>query len=67
LPKNTLSSIFVPSIAFCNFLEKLIDEVNPEFATEELGNRSAHKFNEGNVLAQLFQKKNVPLFAVDMD
>jgi len=66
-PKNILSSISMPSIAFCNFLEKLIDEVNPDYATEELGNRSAHKFNEDNVLAKLFQKKSVPFFAVDMD
>ncbi len=66
-PKNMLSPIFTPSIAFCNFLEKLIDEVNPDFATEELGNRSANKFNEDNVLAPLFQKKGVPFSAVDMD
>lgn len=66
-PKNVFSSISMPSIAFCNFLEKLIDEVGPDFATEELGNRSANKFNQDNFLVQLFQKKSVPFFAVDMD
>ena len=66
-PKNVFSSIFKPTIAFNNFLEKLSDEVNPEFATEEQGNRSAKEFNENNVLVQLFQKKGIPFFAVDMD
>jgi methylene-tetrahydromethanopterin dehydrogenase len=66
-PKNIFSSIFKPSIAFCNFLEKLIEEVNPDFATEEQGNRSPAEFKENNVLIQLFQKRNVPLFAVDID
>ncbi len=65
--KNVLSSTFKPSIAFCNFLEKLIDEVNPDFATEEQGNRPANKFSEDNVLAQLFQKKGIPFSAVDID
>jgi len=62
-----LSAIFKPSIAFCSFLENLIDEVNPDFATEELGNRSIKEFTENNDIAKVFQKKNVPFFAVDMD
>jgi len=66
-PKNILSSIFTPSIAFCNFLEKLIGEVNFDFATEEQGNRLANEFMENNVLAQLFQKKGIPFSAVDID
>ncbi len=66
-PKNPLSSAFKPSIAFTNFLEKLIDEANPDIATEEQGNRSADKFNQNNVVAQLFQKKHIPFAPVDMD
>jgi len=37
VPKNILASRFKPSIAFCNFLEKLLDEVRPDFMTEERG------------------------------
>ncbi|MEM2915206.1 MAG: NAD(P)-dependent methylenetetrahydromethanopterin dehydrogenase [Candidatus Bathyarchaeia archaeon] len=66
-PKHVFSSIFKPSIAFCNFLEKLVEEANPDFATEEQGNRSLTEFKENNALAQLFQKKNIPLYAVDID
>jgi len=66
-PKNMLSSLFRPSIAFCNFLEKLIDETNPDFATEEQGNRSVAKFKENNALVQIFQKKGISLFLVDVD
>jgi methylene-tetrahydromethanopterin dehydrogenase len=67
VPKNILSSRFKPSIAFCNFFEKLIDEVKPDFITEELGNRSVKEFNEANVLAQISQKAKIPFFAVDID
>lgn len=66
-PKNMLSSVFRPSIAFCNFLEKLVEEVNPDFATEEQGNRTVVKFSENNVLTQLFQKRGIPVFAVDIE
>jgi len=66
-PKNMLSSILRPSIAFSNFLERLIGEVDPDFATEEQGNRSIDEFREKNVIAQLFQKKNIPFTAVDID
>jgi hypothetical protein len=66
-PKNILSSRFKPSIAFCNFLEKVIDEVKPDFVTEEKGNRSDKEFNETNVIAQISQKRNIPFYAVDID
>jgi len=66
-PKNILSSRFKPSIAFCSFFEKLINEVKPDFITEELGNRSTKEFNETNVLAQISQKMKIPFFAVDID
>ena len=66
-PSQTLRHLFKPSIAFCKFLEKLIDKVNPDFATEELGMRSPKKFQKDNILAQLFQKKNIPFFPVDID
>ncbi|MEM3731538.1 MAG: NAD(P)-dependent methylenetetrahydromethanopterin dehydrogenase [Candidatus Bathyarchaeia archaeon] len=66
-PKNLFTSVFKPSIAFRSFLEKLIDEVKPDFATEELGNRSITTFNKDNVLIQLFQNKRIPLYPVDID
>ena len=66
-PKNILSSRFKPSVAFCNFLEKLIDEVKPNFITEEQGNRSSKEFIENNVLSQIAKKRNIPFFAVDID
>ena len=62
-----LRSLFRPSIAFCKFLENLIKKVNPDFATEELGMRSQKEFYDDNVLAQLFQKNNIPFFPVDID
>ncbi len=66
-PKNMLSKVFKPSIAFSSFLEKLIEEANPDFATEELGNRSIDNFMENNVLSRTFKKKGVPFYAVDID
>lgn len=61
--KNVFSE---PSIAFRSFLERLIDEVNPDFATDELGNRSSKEFDQNNVLTQLFQDKKVPFYWVDI-
>jgi methylene-tetrahydromethanopterin dehydrogenase len=55
-----------PSIAFRSFLEKLINEVNPDFATEELGNRSIQDFSQNNPLRQLFQEKHIPFHGVDI-
>jgi len=66
-PKSVLSPILRPSIAFSNFLERLIEEVDPDFATEEQGNRSVDEFGEKNVIAQLFKKKDIPFSAVDID
>jgi len=66
-PSKTLRQLFKPSIAFCEFLDKLINKVNPDFATEELGMRSPREFQEANVLAQLFQKKDIPFHSVDID
>lgn len=67
LPSKTLSSLFRPSIAFTKFLEKLIQRVHPDFATEELGVRSPNEFREGNGLAKVFQKKKIPFHPVDID
>lgn len=66
-PPQTLRHLFKPSIAFCKFLEKLIEKVNPDFATEELGMRSPKEFHKDNVLAQLFQKKDTSFSSVDID
>ena len=62
-----LCSLFQPSIAFHKFLDKLIEKVNPNFATEELGMRSEKEFYKDNVLAQMFQNNNIPFFPVDID
>ncbi len=67
LPSRTLSALFRPSIAFTSFLEKLIQKVNPDFATEELGVRSQREFYEDNILSNLFKKKKIPLYSVDID
>ncbi|MBC7130502.1 hypothetical protein H5T51_04700 [Candidatus Bathyarchaeota archaeon] len=56
-----------PSIAFQEFLKKLIDEVKPDYVTEEIGNRSEKEFEEENVIAKIAKEKNVPFFAADMD
>jgi len=66
-PSKSIRHLFRPSIAFCKFLEKLIEKLKPEFATEELGMRSRKDFHEENILSQLFQKKNVAFFPVDID
>jgi methylene-tetrahydromethanopterin dehydrogenase len=66
-PSETLRQLFRPSMAFCQFLEKLIDKVKPDFATEELGMRSTKEFYENNVLATLFKEKGVPFFPADIE
>jgi methylene-tetrahydromethanopterin dehydrogenase len=66
-PPETIRNLFKPSLAFCKFLEKLIKEVSPDFATEELGMRSRKEFYEDNVLAKLFKDSEVPFFPVDID
>jgi methylene-tetrahydromethanopterin dehydrogenase len=60
-------SLFRPSISFYKFLESMSKEVNQDFVTDELGMHSQKEFYEDSVLAPLFQKMNVPLFAVDID
>lgn len=67
LSSRTLRSLFRPSIAFTRFLEKLIQKVSPDFATEELGMHSPNEFHEENALAELFQSKNIPFYPVDID
>ena len=64
---KSLRHLFRPSIAFNRFLEKLTEQVKPDFATEELGMRSSEEFKAKNTLAQLFQKKKVPFVPVDID
>jgi methylene-tetrahydromethanopterin dehydrogenase len=64
---NKLHSLLKPSIGFYRFLENMIKETTPDFATEELGMRSPKEFYEDNILAQMLQKNNVPFFPVDID
>jgi len=56
-----------PSIAFCEFLKKLISEYKPDFATEELGARSTEDFYKANPIAKVFEEYKVPFYPVDMD
>jgi methylene-tetrahydromethanopterin dehydrogenase len=64
---NKLRSLFKPSIGFYSFLENMIKDTAPDFATEELGMRSQKEFYEDNILAQMLRKNNVPFFPVDID
>ena len=66
-PSQKFRSLSRPSIAFHSFLEKLIRQVNPDFATEELGMRSVKEFYEDNVLAKLFEKNKIPFYPADID
>ena len=66
-PSQKIRSIYKPSIAFCEFIERLIKKVKPDFATEELGLRSSNEFYNDNVLAKIFQRNEVPFFPVDID
>ncbi|MEM1515511.1 MAG: NAD(P)-dependent methylenetetrahydromethanopterin dehydrogenase [Candidatus Bathyarchaeia archaeon] len=65
--RNSIPSAFKPSIAFCEFIKRVINEVKPDFATEEMGNRTLKEFMENNMLYQVFKEKNVPLFPVEID
>jgi methylene-tetrahydromethanopterin dehydrogenase len=64
---NPLSALHKPSIGFYKFLENVVSKVNLDFATEELGMRAQKDFFEDNILADIFQKSNVPFFSVDID
>ncbi len=66
-PSKSLRRLFSPSIAFCSFLEKLVDRVQPSFVTEELGMRSSREFMKDNALSKLFRIKDIPFFPVDID
>ena len=66
-PPRKLRSILRPSIAFCTFIERLINKIKLDFATEELGMRSSKEFYENNILAEIFQRNKVPFFPVDID
>ncbi|MCW3998212.1 MAG: methylenetetrahydromethanopterin dehydrogenase [Candidatus Bathyarchaeota archaeon] len=66
-PLNSLQPLFKPSIGFFKFLENVTAKVTLDFATEELGMRTRKDFFEDNILAELFQKNNIPFFAVDID
>ena len=54
-----IRSLLKPSIAFCTFMERMIEKIKPDFITEELGMRSLKEFYENNVLAKISQENNV--------
>jgi len=62
-----LHPLFSHSAAFYEFLDRLVKEVKPHFATEELGMRTQDEFREENILVQLFRKNNVPFSSADID
>ncbi len=64
---KALNSLFRPSVGFYKFLESVITKVNLDFATEELGMRSQKEFFEENILTEVFGKKNIPFYPVDID
>ncbi len=64
---SNLSALQKPSIALTSFLEQLVKKIKPDFATEELGLRSAKEFNEENALAKFFQFNKIPFYPVDID
>lgn len=65
--KPQRSPIKKPSLAFCEFLKKMVSEYSPDFATEELGMRSRDKFYKENPVAKVFEESKVPFYPVDMD
>ena len=62
-----IQALSKPSASFYAFLENLLSEVKADFVTEELGVRSEHDFYQENVLAELFTKRGIPYFPVDID
>jgi methylene-tetrahydromethanopterin dehydrogenase len=66
-PNNDLSALQKPSIALTSFIEKLIKNIKPNFATEEQGMRSLEDFNEKNNIAQIFTKNNISFYPVDIE
>lgn len=66
-PSSDLSPLHKPSIALTSFLEKLIKNVKPDLATEELGLRSLKEFNENNDLTKLFKRNEIPFYPADID
>lgn len=66
-PSKTLRQLFRPSIAFCKFIEMLSEKIKPDFATDELGMHSSKEFHEKNIITELFHKKEVSFYPVDID
>jgi methylene-tetrahydromethanopterin dehydrogenase len=56
-----------PSMAFCKMVRLLAEREKPDFATDELGMRSAKEFVEKNPLVESFASLRVPFRAVEMD
>ncbi len=67
LGSRVFRPLLSPSIAFYKFLESLTRTTKQDFVTDELGMRSQKEFYEGNILARLFKRNNVPYYPVDID
>ena len=65
-PSKNIEAIQKPSIGFFKFLENVLGKIKMDFATDELGMRSKAEFNK-SILSELFEKINIPFFAVDME
>ncbi len=63
---DPLQTLYKPSIGFYKFLESVIAKVKLDFATEELGMRSKKDFTE-SIIADAFQRNNIPFYPVDID
>lgn len=55
-----------PTSEFCEILENLVEENDPDFVTDELGMRSEEQFRSGR-LANLLENKGIQFESVDMD
>ncbi|MCW3996753.1 MAG: methylenetetrahydromethanopterin dehydrogenase [Candidatus Bathyarchaeota archaeon] len=66
-PTSASNPLFKPSIGFFKFVETVVSKVKVDFAAEELGMRSPKEFYEDNIVAQVFQKSNIPYFPVEID
>ncbi|MEM4703939.1 MAG: NAD(P)-dependent methylenetetrahydromethanopterin dehydrogenase [Candidatus Bathyarchaeia archaeon] len=63
---SQLQTLYQPSIGFQKFLENIMKNVKPDFATDERGMRSQKEFEE-NSLTKVFKSEEIPFFAVDID
>jgi methylene-tetrahydromethanopterin dehydrogenase len=65
--ESALPFLHRPSMAYCEMVKELAEKEKPDFATDELGMRTAKEFLSGNPLADVFSSLGVTYGAVEMD